>query len=203
VIFLDTPGNPTGFRLSISDTSKLLALPVVVVLDEAYIEFTDSHSLIGEAPERENLIVLRSFSKWAGLAGFRIGYGAFPEWLVTPIWKVKSPFNVTAPAATAAIAALSDVEDIHEVISTIRGQRDRMAAFLGRFPGLKVYPSEANFLFVRVEPEFGLSAEEIAAALKEQGILIRPFADLNCLRITAGRPEQVDALLQALEQIRT
>jgi histidinol-phosphate aminotransferase len=201
IIFLDTPGNPTAFRVSNADIQRLLALPLMVVLDEAYIEFTDSQSMISETTNRQNLIVLRSFSKWAGLAGFRIGYGAFPEWLVPAVWKVKSPFNVTTPAAAAAIAALSDAEDMHEVIAAICHQRDRLAAGLQRFPPLKVYTSEANFLLVHVEPKFGKSAVELYTTLKEDGILVRPFADMNCLRITAGRPEQVDALLEALTQI--
>jgi histidinol-phosphate aminotransferase len=200
LIFLDTPGNPTGLRLAGADIEALLNLPLLVVLDEAYIEFTDFQSMIREVIGRENLVVLRTFSKWAGLAGFRIGYGAFPGWLAPAIWKVKSPFNVTTPAAVAAIAALSDVEAIHEVVSAIRGQRDRMAAELAHFPGLTVYPSEANFLLVRVEPAFGRSALEIYSTLKELGILVRPFEDMNCLRITAGRPEQVDALLNALDK---
>jgi histidinol-phosphate aminotransferase len=202
IIFLDTPGNPTGFNLPISTISKLLALPLLVVLDEAYIEFTDSPSTISEVTERENLIVLRTFSKWAGLAGLRIGYGAFPEWMVPAIWRVKSPFNVTAPAAAAGIAALSDVEAIREIITTIRQQRDRLAAALGRIHSLAAYPSETNFVLVRVDPEFGKSALEVYKELKEEGILLRPFPDINCLRITAGRPEQMDALLEALSRIR-
>jgi histidinol-phosphate aminotransferase len=202
IILLDTPGNPTGFRLPISNISKLLALPLLVVLDEAYIEFTDSPSMMGEVTERENLIVLRTFSKWAGLAGLRIGYGAFPEWMLPALWKVKSPFNVTAPAATAGIAALSDVEEIRETVTTICQQRDRLATALGQFHGLAVYSSETNFVLVRVEPEFGKSALQVYKEFKEEGILVRPFPDINCLRITAGRSEQMDALLEALSRIK-
>lgn len=202
IIFLDTPGNPTSFGLPISTISKLLALPLLVVLDEAYIEFTDSLSMMSEVTERENLIVLRTFSKWAGLAGLRIGYGAFPEWLLPAMWKVKSPFNVTAPATAAGIAALSDVEAIREIVATICQQRDRLATALGGLHGLTVYSSKTNFVFVRVETEFGKSALQVYKELKEEGILVRPFPDINCLRITAGRPEQVDALLEALSRIK-
>ena len=202
IIYLDTPGNPTGFNLPISTISKLLALPLLVVLDEAYIEFTDSPSMMSKVIERENLIVLRTFSKWAGLAGLRIGYGAFPEWMVPTMWKVKSPFNVTAPTATAGIAALADVEVIRETVATIRQQRDRLATALGKIHGLTAYPSETNFVLVHIEPEFGKSALEVYEKLKEEGILVRPFPDIDCLRITAGRPEQMDALLEALSRIR-
>jgi histidinol-phosphate aminotransferase len=202
IVFLDTPGNPTAHKIPSADIQKLLDLPAILVLDEAYIEFTDSPSMMGEVMGRENLIVLRTFSKWAGLAGLRLGYGAFPEWLVPTIWKVKSPFNVTTPAATAGIAALSDIAAIRERVAAICVQRERLAAGLERFSGLTVYPSEANFLLVCVESGFGKSAVEIYEALKEEGILVRPFPDMNCLRITAGRPEQMDALLEALARIK-
>lgn len=202
IIFLDSPGNPTAYRIPSADIQRLLALPALIVLDEAYIEFTDFDSMIGEVMGHDNLAVLRTFSKWAGLAGLRLGYGAFPEWLVPAMWKVKSPFNVTKPAAVAGNAALSDIAAIRKTVTAIIAQRERLAAGLGRFPSLTVYPSEANFLLVRVEPEFGKSAFETYEALKEEGILVRPFPDMNCLRITAGQPEQMDALLEALSRIK-
>ena len=198
IIFLDNPGNPTGFTLPAADVEKLLTLPTLIVLDEAYIEFSESPSAISRVPECENLVVLRTFSKWAGLAGLRVGYGAFPHWLGNLLWQAKSPYNLTQ-AAAAAVAALDERDLLRANLAKIRAERERLARALRRFQGLTVYPSAANFLLVRVDPStFGLSAAQICEALKEQGILVRLFEPLDSLRITIGTPEQTDTLLEAL-----
>lgn len=200
LLYIDSPGNPAGIRIPTPDIEKLLALPVLILLDEAYIEFTGYPSLISEVPARQNLIVLRTFSKWAGLAGFRVGYGAFPKWLVDAYWQAKSPFNVTTPAMVAAIAALGEEKLLKSNVARVVADRDRFAAELGKIHGLKVYPSEANFLLVKVEPSFGRSATVVGDLLKEQGILVRPFEDINCLRITVGKTDEMEVLLQALRE---
>ncbi len=201
ILYLDSPGNPTGCSTPRTDIEKLLTLPVLLVLDEAYIEFTATQSLISEVPDHQNLVVLRTFSKWAALAGFRIGYGAFPKWLGDALWQAKSPYNVTVPAMTAAMATLGEVDDLKANIARIVADRERLANELRKFPGLTVFPSETNFLFVRVESEFGKSAAEICNALKEQGILIRLFENMNCLRITIGKTDEIESLLQALGEL--
>ena len=201
ILFLDNPGNPTGASLPIEDISRLLALPVLIVMDEAYLEFTGSRSLITEVPERQNLVVLRTFSKFAGLAGFRVGYGAFPKWLGEALWQAKSPYNVTTPAMTAALAALDELETLKANVSRIIADRERLGTELRKFPGLTVFPSETNFLLVRVDPDFGKSANEICDALKEQGILIRLFENMNCLRITIGKTEEMEQLLYHLSSL--
>ena len=201
ILFLDTPGNPTGVSLSIEDISRLLALPVLIVLDEAYLEFSESRSLITEVPDRENLVVLRTFSKWAGLAGFRIGYGAFPKWLGDAIWQAKSPYNITAPAMIAAMVALSETDFLASNVSRVIADRGRLAAELRQFNGLRVYPSETNFLLVKVEPPFGKSAAEVCDGLKEQGILLRLFESMDCLRVTIGKTDEIEILLQALSEL--
>jgi len=201
ILFLDNPGNPTGVCLAIEDISKLMALPILIVLDEAYLEFTGSRSLITEAPDRQNLVVLRTFSKWAGLAGFRVGYGAFPKWLGKVLWQAKSPYNVTVPAMTAAMAALSEVGMLEANVARVIADRDRLAAELRKFEGFKVYPSDANFLLVKVESSFGKSATEICDFLKEQGILVRLFETMDCLRITIGKTDEMESLLEAMKQL--
>jgi histidinol-phosphate aminotransferase len=201
IIFIDAPGNPTGIGLSQAWFEKLLALPTLIVLDEAYIEFSDMPSHITDATSHDNLVVLRTFSKWAGLAGFRIGYGAFPKWLGDALWQAKSPYNVTIPAMTAAIAALSDLETLKDNVSQIINDREQLVMELRKFSGLTVFPSETNFLLVRVEPEFGKSAAEICNALKEYGILIRLFEKMDALRITIGKPEENHALLETFTKI--
>ena len=201
VLYLDTPGNPTGINVSIEDIARLLSLPILIVLDEAYLEFTEARSLITEVPDRQNLVVLRTFSKWAGLAGFRVGYGAFPKWLGDALWQAKSPYNVTMPAMTAAVAALNDAEVLKSNIARVVADRDRLADDLRKFTGFKVHPSGTNFLLVKVESAFGKSAAEICDALKEQGILVRLFESMDCLRITIGRTDEIESLLQALSEL--
>jgi histidinol-phosphate aminotransferase len=202
MILIDNPGNPTGLNLPAADIEKLLDLPTLIVLDEAYIEFADTPSFITRVPERQNLVVLRTFSKWAGLAGMRVGYGAFPKWVGDVLWQAKSPYNLTHPASVAATAALSDIDYLTGNIQRLRDDRERLAAALHRFNGLTVYPSAANFLLVRVDAAaFGKSAAQICDALKEQGILVRLFEPMNCIRITIGLPEHTDALLTALQEL--
>ncbi len=201
MIFIDSPGNPSATGLAPGQLEELLSLPALVVLDEAYIEFSTMTSQMAAVRDLQNLVVLRTFSKWAGLAGFRVGYGAFPEWLGDVLWKAKSPYNVSTPAMVAAVAALDAAYQLQETIDRIVADRDRLAVSLGKFAGLRVYPSETNFLLVRVEPEFGKSAAEVCTALKENGILIRLFEDLDCLRITVGKTNELETLIQALGEL--
>jgi histidinol-phosphate aminotransferase len=201
ILYIDSPGNPAGIRIPTADIEKLLTLPVLILLDEAYIEFTQSRSLISEVPARENLIVLRTFSKWAGLAGFRVGYGAYPKGLVNAFWQAKSPYNVTTLAMMAAIAALGEEKLLNSNIARVVADRDHFRAELGKLDGLRVYPSVANFLFVKVEPAFGRPAAEVFDRLKEQGILVRLFEDMDCLRITVGKTDEMESLLAALSAL--
>jgi histidinol-phosphate aminotransferase len=201
MIFIDSPGNPTGIGLPPAWLEKLLATPALIVLDEAYIEFSDVKSQITNVPNYQNLVVLRTFSKWAGLAGFRVGYGAFPKWLGEALWQAKSPYNVTTPAMIAAIAALKDLNILKANLARIIADRKRLADELRKFPGLTVFPSETNFLLVRVEPQFGKSASEVCAMLKEEGFLIRLFENMDSLRITIGKSKEMAALLEALSRL--
>jgi histidinol-phosphate aminotransferase len=201
ILYLDTPGNPTGYCISRLDIEKLLSLPTLIVIDEAYLEFSGSKSLMSDVLASQNLVVLRTFSKWAGLAGFRVGYGAFPKWLGDALWQAKSPYNVTVPAMTAAVAALSEEKLLKSNIARVIIDRDRFTTELRNLNGLSVYPSDANFLLVKVEPSFGKSAAKVCEILKEQGILVRLFEEIDCLRITIGKTDEMESLLQALEEL--
>lgn len=211
VVFISSPNNPTGALATTAEIDALLELPALVVLDEAYIEFTDEGGRLGErmtrireAAERENLAVLRTFSKWGGLAGLRIGYGAFPEWLVPGLWKAKPPYNVNVAAGAAALATLSDLDFMAEKVAQIRKERERMYRMLAQAPYLKPYPSQANFVLCEVSGISRLSALELQAQLLGRGILVRAYANAalpNHLRISAGRPQDTDRLMRALEEL--
>ena len=107
LLFFASPNNPDGGLLQKELLLELLKLPLLVVLDEAYIDFASpGSSMLHQTSENQNLIILRTFSKWAGLAGLRVGYGVFPNELITHLWKIKQPYNISVAASTAAVVSL-------------------------------------------------------------------------------------------------
>ena len=200
LLFVTSPNNPDGSVISDEALRRLLALPVGVVLDEAYVEF-HGESRVGWVREHQNLMVLRTFSKRAGLAGLRIGYGAFPAALMPHLWKIKQPYNVSVAASTAALAALEDAEYMANMVAVLTAERERLAACLAEIPYLRPYPSRANFVLSRV---VGRDAKALKLALEERGILVRYFdkAGLrDCIRVSVGKPAQTDVLVDALKSI--
>jgi len=202
LIFIASPNNPDGNWLPDAALERLLALPAVLVLDEAYVEFAvGRESRLEQAAQRDNLIVLRTFSKWAGLAGIRVGYGAFPAGLMPHLWKIKQPYNVSVAATTAALAALEDPAYLPRHAARMAAERERLMALLGEVPYLRPYPSEANFVLCRVVER---DAHALKLALEEQGILIRYFDKPGLrdhIRISVGRPDQTDAIISVLRRL--
>lgn len=201
LLFLASPNNPDGSYLPDDVLERLLALPVVVVLDEAYVEFAgETCSRIHWVLEHDNLIVLRTFSKLAGLAGLRVGYGAFPRVLMPHLWKIKQPYNVSVAASEAAIAALEDLEWLQDKVARIVKERARFWELLDTIPYLVPYPSRANFILCRV---IGRDAEGLKRALEQEGILIRYYRTPRLqdhVRFTVGRPEHTEAVIAVLRR---
>jgi histidinol-phosphate aminotransferase len=201
LLFLASPNNPDGGLVSRDAMQRLLALPVVLVLDEAYVEFAPPDATyIREVPARGKLIVLRTFSKWAGLAGLRVGYGAFPGALMPYLWKIKQPYNVSVAAATAASVSLAHAAALEARREKIVAERERLGAALREIPWLRPYPSWANFILCRV---VGRDAAALKRDLAQAGILIRYFDKPGLqdhIRISVGKPEHTDALLARLEK---
>lgn len=203
ILILCSPNNPDGSVIDDESLRRLLALPVLVLLDEAYADFAEVegyHSHIHWTLEYDNLVVLRTFSKLAGLAGLRVGYGAFPEWLLPHLWKIKQPYNVNVAASIAALAALSDPAWMQEKVRLLVAERNRMSAALREIRYLEPYPSMANFILCKVN---GRSAQKLKLDLEQEGILVRYFNKPgldNCIRISAGRPEDTDRLLVILRE---
>ena len=204
VLFLCSPNNPNGSVIDEDTLRRLLQLPCLIVLDEAYVEFSslDGHtSRIGWVAEYDNLAVLRTFSKLAGLAGIRIGYGAFPDWLIPHMMKIKQPYNVTVAADWMARGALQDQAWLNEKVSAIVAERKRMVAALEEFGFLQPFPSYSNFVLFRV---IGRDAGQLKRDLEQHGILVRYFAKEgvdNCIRISAGRPEDTVRLVAVLREM--
>ena len=199
LLFITSPNNPDGGVLPDACLRKLLALPLIVVLDEAYVEFSGG-SRVQWVLAHENLIVLRTFSKWAGLAGLRIGYGIFPHWILSHLLKIKQPYNVNVAGTTAALASLEDVKGLMENVAKLQTERERLSDALAKFDFLQPYPSQANFILCRV---VGRNAAELKEALAQQGILIRYFNTpglTSHIRISVGKPSDTSALLNALSK---
>lgn len=202
VLFLASPNNPDGSVVDEASLRHLLTLPVLIVLDEAYVEFQgENTSRLSWVLRHPNLMVLRTFSKRAGLAGLRVGYGAFPSALMPYLWKVKQPYNVNVAAAAAAMAALNDTAHFEFTRQALVNERERLLAALRALPFLQPFPSHSNFVLCRV---VGRSALGVKEALEKHGILIRYFNRpglTDCIRISVGLPEHTNALLAILHTL--
>ena len=200
IIFFTSPNNPTGNLLSEADARDLLETGLVVVVDEAYHEFA-GETLAGLVPEYENLVVLRTLSKWAGLAALRIGYGFMSARLVDHIIDIKPPYNISVAAEAALLASLQDSELLLGNVARLIEERKRLFAKLQELPGIMPWPSRANFILCRVE---GGNAEEIHEGLARSGVFVRRHTHKrlkDCFRVSVGKPEQNDAFLSALGEL--
>ncbi len=178
MLFLTSPNNPDGGLISAENLQALLTLPVIIVLDEAYIEFAPPGASAAKMVlERPNLVILRTFSKWAGLAGLRVGYGFFPTAIMPHLWKMKQPYNVSVAAARAAIISLKHAAELESNGRKIITERERFYEALSAVPWLHPFPSQANFILCRV---LDRPAKDVRQQLAGQGILIRYFQKAGC-----------------------
>ena len=200
IVFLASPNNPTGNLLTESDARALLETGIVVCVDETYYEFAQS-SLSHLLEEYENLVILRSFSKWAGIAGLRVGYAIASEVLIGHLMDIKQPYNINIAGEAAVLAALEHRYELLKRAASLVQQRVRLEEFIDSLDGISYYPSKGNFLLCRFAR---LTAEEAYIGLAKHGIFVRRFPQsvLNdSLRISAGTREQTDRLIDVLRSI--
>ncbi len=200
IIFVSSPNNPTGNLVSQDQTRRLLDTGLVVVVDEAYFEFS-GETVAGLVSEHENLVVLRTMSKWAGLAGLRVGYGLMSPKLVQHIIDIKSPYNVNVAAEAALIASLEDADVLLERVRGIVTERERMFGLLQDISGVKPWPSSGNFILCSFE---GRRAEAVYEGLTRRGIFVRAFSSKRLegtFRITVGTPQETDAVIAAIRDL--
>ncbi len=200
LIFVTSPNNPDGSLLRDDELKRLLALPVIVVLDEAYVEFSGG-SRIHWVRDYNNLIVLRTFSKWAGLAGLRVGYGAFPPGIIRHLWKIKQPYNVNLAGQIAAQVSLAEQSWLLANVERLIQERNSFYRTLAEFAWLSPYPSHANFVLCKVE---GRSAAMVKQQLTDHGILVRYYDSPGLsdhLRFSIGTPAQMARLREVLREI--
>lgn len=203
VLFLCSPNNPTGNFLNRDEILKLCRRwDRIVVVDEAYVEFSGTPSLVIELRQNPNLIVMRTFSKALGRAGLRLGYAVASPEIIGYFLKVKAPYNLGAMALEEGLQALGQGETRRRQIRQICRERERLAAALEELPGVaRVFPSAANFLLFRCRK----GASEICRRLLEKGIVVRDRSTLpgleNCLRVSVGTPPENDLFLRELGRI--
>jgi histidinol-phosphate aminotransferase len=204
LIFIANPNNPTGTVVSRSELDELLdGLPshVVVVLDQAYLEYVDDE----DSPRGQdyihnhNVVVLQTFSKAYALAGLRVGYGLARPELIAYLQQVRGPFNVNMLAQAAAIASLNDEEQVPKAQDVnSAGKKYFYAAFDEM--GLTYAPTQANFVLV----DTGQPSQEIFTELLKRGVIVRtgdPFGLPTWLRVTIGTPEMNDRFISSLRAI--
>ncbi|MGH2558780.1 MAG: histidinol-phosphate transaminase [Thermomicrobiales bacterium] len=201
LIILCTPNNPTGNSLDPTAIERIVAeAPCLVAIDEAYAEFagTSYRPLMDRYP---NVAILRTMSKFAGLAGMRVGYGVFPAALMPHLHRVTPPFhNVTLASTVAAVASLDDIEYVNGIVNRIVADRDALAAHLEEIPGVEAIPSKTNFLLVRLPLR---DAGSVVATLAKRGIMVRHFGRpelgiRDCLRVSIGTTAENELFLHAL-----
>jgi histidinol-phosphate aminotransferase len=200
LIFLATPNNPTGNAIPRDDIIEIVETGVPVVVDEAYYEFC-GETVVPLAEKYGNLMVLRTFSKWAGLAGLRIGYGILPPRVIDYLMAIKIPHNISVAAEIAVRESLADLDYLQSKVKALITERDRLFNVLKELSWLKPYPSQANFIFCAVLKG---SAAELYQKLQRKGILVRYFDKpllKNSIRISAGKPEHTEALIKALHEL--
>ncbi|OLP17157.1 histidinol-phosphate aminotransferase [Leptolyngbya sp. 'hensonii'] len=205
-VFVVHPNSPTANTLQAAELDWLRALPeqVLVVIDEAYFEFSGT-TIVAEVLQRPNWVVLRTFSKAFRLAAHRVGYAiAHPE-LTAALEKIRLPYNLPSMTQVAALLALNHRQQLLTAIPLIRRERDQLLEHLAQELGLQVWPSQANFIFVRPRltvPDPGRStalSQAIRDQLKARGTLVRQIS--GGLRITIGSPEENQRTLLHLREV--
>ena len=198
LIFIASPNNPTGNIATEAQIRALLAMGKMVVVDEAYYEFCGLTAipLLREYP---NLVVLRTFSKWAGLAGLRVGLGVMQADIAGLMMQMKPPYNVNLAAEVAVAASLDSRGILIERVNTIVEERNRLISALRQIKGLKPFPSQANFVWCRVPRGRG---KEIFEDLGRRGIFLRFFSSYpDYIRASVGLPGENEALVEALREL--
>ncbi|MEP6582952.1 MAG: histidinol-phosphate transaminase [Ginsengibacter sp.] len=203
LLFICSPNNPTGNNMSRADIEILINnFPGLVIIDEAYINYSRQKSFLQELAEYENLVVMQTLSKAWGLAALRLGLCFASEKIVDLFNKVKPPYNINKASQQLGIEALSKIDEVNKNIKITVEQRSILMQQLSTFSFIeKIYPSDANFILIKTN-----NADKVYQFLSAKKIIVRnrskePLCK-NCLRITVGTPEENQKLIEVLEGYR-
>jgi histidinol-phosphate aminotransferase len=200
LIFCCSPNNPTANLLRSEDILAMCKLGVMVIVDEAYVDFAQSTSMGRRVITHPNLVIMRTLSKAWGLAGIRLGYCVADPVVISFLLKVKSPYNINALTSRAALQALRKKDEVRQTIDAIIDERTWLAANLATMPFVEqVFPSDANFILVRCK-----NATALYEYLAARDVIVRnrstdPLLQ-NCLRITVGLRTENEQLLRAMKE---
>ena len=203
IIFVCSPNNPTGNSIYREDIETLLAnFNGIVVVDEAYINYSRQKSFIQELTEYGNLVVLQTLSKAWGLAGLRIGIAFASEEIIEVFNKIKPPYNINQSSQELALKGLQEIETINQWIRETISEREQLVANLLKLPFVEnIYPSDANFILVKTD-----NALAVYNHLANQEIIVRDRSKVSlcegCLRITIGTPNENQLLLDSLKKYK-
>ena len=202
ILFLCSPNNPTGNSFDTNDLTDLIkGFNGVVVVDEAYIDFSSKQSLISLIEDNNNLIITQTMSKAYGMAGIRLGMGFSNEKIINYLNKIKPPYNINILTERKALEELNKIDEIEKNISIVLDQRNLLVSCLEKLDFVeKIYKSDANFLLVKVD-----NADLRYNQLLENGIVVRNRSNQplcqNCLRITIGTKNENTSLIKTLNEL--
>jgi len=200
IIFICSPNNPTGNSINRADIETILAnFNGLVVIDEAYINYSRQKTFIQELTDYSNLVVLQTLSKAWGLAGLRVGMAFASEEIIEVFNKVKPPYNMNEASQQLTLEALQNVDQVNNWIKESVAEREKLRAALSIMPSvITIYPSDANFILVKTE-----NPKEIYQYFVERGIIVRDRSKVElcegCLRITVGTPQENKLLMEAFK----
>jgi histidinol-phosphate aminotransferase len=200
IIFLCSPNNPTGNSLHLDNMEMVLNnFDGLIVVDEAYINFSRQQSLLPWLSDYPNLVIMQTFSKAWGLAALRLGMNIASKEIIDILNKIKPPYNINQATQELALSALDNLDDVNVMITEIVKQREELKNKLeGLKQVIKVYPSDSNFLLVKT-----INATKLYGFLKEKGIIVRNRSNVllceDCLRITVGTLEENNKLIAAIK----
>lgn len=203
LVFICSPNNPTGSVISEEDVLTIAEKEVIVVVDEAYVEFAGK-SLVPLLKRQNNFVFLRTFSKAFGLAGLRIGYALADTDLMDYMRRVRSPFPVNILALRVAEVAIEDRERLRQVKELVSAGRQYLYSELSEIKGVNVYPSEANFLLVNIA-KTGFTSTELVDKLVQRGVIVRDcirFRGLGqkYIRVTVGTKDENELFIQIFKK---
>ena len=202
ILFLCSPNNPTGNSFDTNDLTDLIkCFNGVVVVDEAYIDFSSKQSLISLIEDNNNLIITQTMSKAYGMAGIRLGMGFSNEKIINYLNKIKPPYNINVLTERKALEELYKIDEIEKNISIVLDQRNLLVSCLEKLDFVeKIYKSDANFLLVKVD-----NADLRYNQLLDKGIVVRNRSNQplcqNCLRITIGTKNENTSLIKTLNEL--
>ncbi len=203
VIFFCSPNNPSGNLLDSKDIAEILAnFDGIVVIDEAYIDFSPAASWVPNLEDYPNLVVLQTFSKAWGMAAIRLGMAFASKEIISVFNKIKYPYNVNILTQQVAMELLADEENMLGWVEILLSEREKMVEAIAKLNSVKhIYPSDSNFILVKID-----DAKKVYDKLVEKGTIVRDRSKIalcqDCLRITVGKPEENEILLEQLQSFQ-